>query len=82
MQDILSCKDVYIVTSRSSYTAEYYLYFLLKSIRKDAYLISNLNDGFIKDIQYINKNDLLISISYSKYTNFTYMERNPLIKSI
>lgn len=69
---MIKSKDIYIVGSRSSMSVAYYLYFLLKSVRKDTFLISNQNDGFIKEVQYIDKDDLLISISYSKYTKFTY----------
>ncbi len=68
---IISSKDIYIVSSRSSFSAGYYLYFLLKSIRKNTFLINNMNDNVSIDIQYASKEDLLISISYSKYTSFT-----------
>lgn len=69
---MLKSKKIFIIGSRSSLSAAYYLYFLLKSLREDTFFIDNQNDGFIKEIQYVDNDDLLIAISYSKYSRFTY----------
>lgn len=72
--NILGKKEgkIYITASRSSYSVAYYLYFMLKGIREDVYLLSNENSDISLKLMYVEKKDKLISISYARYSKFTY----------
>lgn len=63
---------IYITASRSSYSVAYYLYFMLKGIREDIYLLTNENSDISLKLMYLEEKDKLIAISYARYSRFTY----------
>lgn len=63
---------IYITASRSSYSVAYYLYFMLKGIREDIYLLTNENGDISLKLMYLEEKDKLIAISYARYSRFTY----------
>lgn len=63
---------IYITASRSSYSVAYYLYFMLKGIREDIYLLTNENSDISLKLLYLEEKDKLIAISYARYSRFTY----------
>ena len=72
--DILSEKkgNIYICASRSSYSVAFYLYFTLKGIKENVYLLSDEKGNISLKLLSVKKEDKLIAISYARYTKFTY----------
>lgn len=66
------CRKLYIAASRSSYTVGYYLYFMLKQFMEHVELLSEGTSDISNRLQYVKKEDVLIAISYSRYTKSTY----------
>lgn len=72
VQDIRSAKKVYICGLRSSTVLAEYLAFYLNFILDDVHIIpSGANDVFDKLIK-INENDVLITISFPRYSSKTF----------
>lgn len=71
--DLLSsARNIYIVSCRSSYTVGYYLHFLLKGFMDNVYMINSGNEDSSNTLAHVKKGDVLLAISYSQYTKFTY----------
>ncbi len=64
-------KRIYILGSRTTFTVAYYCYFSLNRIMENVYLIENRNDDISISLQYVTKDDVLLAITYPKYTAFT-----------
>lgn len=68
---LVQAKTIYILGSRTSFAAAYYLYFSLKRVKGNVRLIENRNEDLSIELQYITKEDVLLSISYPQYTKNT-----------
>lgn len=68
---IKSSRKLYILGARGSYALAYYLYFMLKELRSDVELMISGASDFTDKLLYTEKNDLLFTISFHPYTNFT-----------
>ncbi|GAA0725674.1 MurR/RpiR family transcriptional regulator [Clostridium malenominatum] len=64
-------KKVYIVGTRSTFTVAFYLYFMLSRFMDNVVLLSPGQMDVYDKISSIDKEDVLISISFSRYTKFT-----------
>lgn len=62
---------IYVLGSRSSFSIAYYTYFSLKRVKENIRLIENRNEDTSIELQYITDKDVLLVISYPKYTQFT-----------
>lgn len=67
-----SSRKIYILGARGSYALAYYMYFMLKELRNGVELMISGATDFTDKLLYSNKNDLLFTISFYPYTNFTY----------
>lgn len=65
-------RKVYILGARGSYALAYYLYFMLKEFREGVELMISGSSDFTDKLLYSSKDDLLLTISFHPYTNFTY----------
>lgn len=68
---IKDCRKLYILGARGSYALAYYLYFMLKELREDVELMISGASDFTDRLLYSGKDDLLFTISFHPYTNFT-----------
>ena len=64
-------KRIYILGSRTTFAVAYYIYFSLNRIMENVYIIENRNDDLSIRLQYVTKDDVLLAITYPKYTGFT-----------
>ncbi len=69
---IKDSRKLYILGARGSYALAYYLYFMLKEFREGVELMISGASDFTDKLLYSQKNDLLFTISFHPYTNFTY----------
>lgn len=65
-------RKLYILGARGSYALAYHFYFLLKEFREDIELMVSGANDFTDKLLYIQPDDLLLTISFYPYTNFTY----------
>jgi len=70
-QTLSKAKRIYILGSRTTFSVAYYVYFSLNRIMENVYLIENRNDDISIRLQYVTKDDVLLAITYPKYTGFT-----------
>ncbi|WP_432403523.1 MurR/RpiR family transcriptional regulator [Wukongibacter sp. M2B1] len=68
---IMKSRKVYILGCRSSYSAAYYLGFMLQGFMDNIELIDAGHQDFSNKLAHIRENDVLIAISFSQYTKFT-----------
>lgn len=68
---IKDSRKLYILGARGSYALAYYLYFMLKEFREDVELMISGASDFTDRLLYSRKEDLLFTISFHPYTNFT-----------
>ena len=68
---IKSSRKLYILGARGSYPLAYYLYFMLKELREDVELMISGASDFTDRLLYSKPDDLLFTISFHPYTNFT-----------
>ncbi len=64
-------RKVYILGARGSYSLAHYLYFMLKEFRDGIELMISGGSDFTDKLLYSHKDDLLVTISFHPYTNFT-----------
>ena len=69
---IKESRKLYILGARGSYALAYYLYFMLKEFREGVELMISGASDFTDKLLYTQPNDLLFTISFHPYTNFTY----------
>ena len=68
---IKSSRKLYVLGARGSYALAYYLYFMLKEFREGVELMISGASDFTDKLLYSQKEDLLFTISFHPYTNFT-----------
>lgn len=68
---IKESKKLYILGARGSYALAYYLYFMFKELRPDVELMISGASDFTDRLLYSEKEDVLFTISFHPYTNFT-----------
>ena len=68
---ILQSANKYIVAFRTSYSLGHLLYFKLRKIVPQVMLVTNSDQGIYDVLKDINPNDLMIAISFPRYTNLT-----------
>jgi len=69
---IKKSRKIYILGARGSYALAYYFYFLLKEFREGVELLISGASDFTDKLLYTTEDDLLFTISFNPYTNFTY----------
>ncbi|MDR3257987.1 MAG: MurR/RpiR family transcriptional regulator [Fusobacteriaceae bacterium] len=69
---IANAGTVYIVSSRSSYSLGYYLYFMLKEFNENIEIITSGVEDYTHKLLHVKENDVLFAISFRVYTEFTY----------
>lgn len=69
---IKNSRKLYILGARGSYALAYYLYFMLKEFREGVELMISGASDFTDKLLYTQPEDLLFTISFHPYTNFTY----------
>lgn len=69
---IKESRKLYILGARGSYALAYYLYFMLKEFREGVELMISGASDFTDKLLYTQPEDLLLTISFHPYTNFTY----------
>lgn len=67
-----SCRKLYITAARSSFSVAYYLYFMLKEFMEQVELLTEGTGDISNQLQYVEKDDCLIAISYERYTRATF----------
>lgn len=65
-------RKVYILGARGSYPLAHYLYYMLKEIRDGVELFISGASDFTDKLLYSRPEDVLITISFNPYTNFSY----------
>lgn len=65
-------RNIIILGSRTSRSSALFLYYMLREFSHNVYLLENINDDISFKLNEIDERDILIAISYSKYTKFTY----------
>ena len=65
-------RRVYITAARSSFCVAYYLYFMLKEFMDCVELLSEGLGDISNKLQFITPEDVLIAVSYERYTRATY----------
>ena len=68
---IKNSRKLYILGARGSYALAYYLYFMLKEFREGVELMISGASDFTDKLLYTQEDDLLFTISFHPYTNFT-----------
>ncbi|MGL6119128.1 MAG: MurR/RpiR family transcriptional regulator [Fusobacteriaceae bacterium] len=68
---IKSSRKLYILGARGSYSLAHYLYFMLKEFREGVELMISGASDFTDKLLYSQKEDMLFTISFYPYTNFT-----------
>ena len=68
---IKNSRKLYVLGARGSYALAYYLYFMLKEFREGVELMISGASDFTDKLLYSQKEDLLFTISFHPYTNFT-----------
>lgn len=68
---IKGSRKLYILGARGSYALAYYLYFMLKEFREGVELMISGASDFTDKLLYTQEDDLLFTISFHPYTNFT-----------
>ena len=63
---------IYILASRTSMVSATYFRYLLAEFHRNVILLENKNDDISFTLQHVQKGDLLICISYSRYSRLTY----------
>ena len=67
-----NARHIYVAGLRSSYTAAYYLHFMLGRIYEHVYLLEPGTGDLSRELSYVSPQDCLITISYAQYTKATY----------
>lgn len=67
-----SSKNIFILGSRTSKSSALFLYYMLREFSNNVFLLENSNDDISFKLNGSDENDILIAISYSKYTKLTY----------
>ena len=67
-----SSKSIIILGSRTSKSSALFLYYMLREFSNNVFLLENSNDDISFKLNGSDENDILIAISYSKYTKLTY----------
>lgn len=68
---INNAEKIYILGLRSSFSVGYYLSFMLRQFMSNIELLTAGTDDIYDRLSYVKKNDILITISFSKYTKLT-----------
>ncbi len=63
---------LYITASRSSFCVAYFLHFMLKGFLPNVELLVDDHNDISNKLLYVEPEDLLIAISYSRYTRISY----------
>ncbi|MGL5053192.1 MAG: MurR/RpiR family transcriptional regulator [Cetobacterium sp.] len=71
MEMIRNSRKLYVLGARGSYALAYYLYFMLKELREDVELMISGASDFTDKLLYSTPEDVLFTISFHPYTNFT-----------
>ncbi|MGL4998878.1 MAG: MurR/RpiR family transcriptional regulator [Cetobacterium sp.] len=71
MEMIKNSRKLYVLGARGSYALAYYLYFMLKELREDVELMISGASDFTDKLLYSTPEDVLFTISFHPYTNFT-----------
>lgn len=69
---IKNSRKLYILGARGAYPLAYYLYFMLKELHENVQLMISGASDFTDKLLYSQKEDVLFTISFHPYTNFTY----------
>ncbi len=68
---IKQSRKLYILGARGSYGLAHYLYYMLKELKENVELMISGASDFTDKLLYSNKEDVLFTISFHPYTNFT-----------
>lgn len=68
---IISSEKKFIIANRGSFSVGHFLYFELKKILENCIFINDLDGCFFDNIRVLNKNDLVIAISFPRYSTKT-----------
>lgn len=63
---------LYITAARSSFCVAYFLYFMLKAFMSNVELLVDDHSDISNRLVYVTPKDMLIAISYSRYTRISY----------
>lgn len=67
-----SSRKIIIFGSRTSRVSALFLYYMLSEFSDNLYFLENINDDISFKLDGLNENDVLIAISYPKYTKLTF----------
>ena len=68
---ILKAKKKYIIALRTSFSLGHFLYFKMRKIVPNVFLFNNYDQGIYDIIQDLNPEDVVIAISFPRFTNLT-----------
>ena len=68
---ILKSRNKYVVALRTSYSLGHLLYFKIRKIVPNVFVMNNFDQGIYDTLININSEDLLLAISFPRYTNLT-----------
>ena len=68
---ILKSKKKYIIALRTSFSLGHFLYFKMRKIVPNVFLFNNYDQGIYDIIQDLNSEDVVIAISFPRFTNLT-----------
>lgn len=69
---IKKARKIYILGARGSYPLAHYLYYMLKELRDGIELLISGSSDFTDKLLHLKEDDVLITISFYPYTNFSY----------
>ncbi len=66
-----SARKKYVIASRSSISLGYFFYFQIKKIIPDVTFLNNFDSAIFNDIREIGEKDVVVAISFPRYTKTT-----------
>lgn len=69
---IKNARKIYILGARGSYPLAHYLYYMLKELRDGIELLISGSSDFTDKLLHSKEDDVLVTISFYPYTNFSY----------
>lgn len=64
-------RKIYVLGARGSYALAHYFYYMVKEFKEDVELMISGASDFTDKLLHTNEKDLLFTISFYPYTNFT-----------
>ena len=68
---IISSRKKYVIANRSALSLGHFFFFQLKKMVSDVFLLSNFDDGIFDILRELNSEDVILAISFPRFTKLT-----------